>query len=294
MRYRVQHTTRYAYGSPVELAAHMVHLRPRPQSWQTVVQERIVTDPMPARRRDGFDHFGNHVTWLFMDLPHADFEVTSEAVVEVDCPPPPAPETTPSWESVAEAAHTHEGWHAVEFQFGTRMAPVDPASKAYASESFTAGRPVLEALLELNERFYREFRFRSGVTSISTPVSQVMARREGVCQDFSHAMVSGLRGIGIPARYTSGYIRTKPPPGQVKRQGADQSHAWVGAWLGPEHGWVDVDPTNGIVVRDEHVLLGWGRDFSDVSPVRGVILGGGEHAVTVSVDLEPAEDGAAA
>src|SRR5208283_1587541 len=287
MRYRVQHTTRYAYGSPVELAAHMVHLRPRARPWQTVISERIVTDPMPARRRDGLDHFGNTVTWLFLDLPHADFEVTSESVVDVNCPSPANPADTPPWESVLQTARTSEGWHAVEFQFGTAMAPINPDTKAYVSESFLPGRPVLEALLELNERFYTEFRFRSGVTTISTPVSQVMRRREGVCQDFSHAMVSGLRGIGIPARYTSGYIRTKPPPGQTKRQGADQSHAWVGCWLGPEHGWIDVDPTNGIVIRDEHVLLGWGRDYSDVSPVRGVILGGGDHSVLVSVDLEP-------
>jgi transglutaminase-like putative cysteine protease len=287
MRYRVQHTTRYAYGSPVELAAHMVHLRPRPRPWQTIISERIVADPKPARRRDGLDHFGNYVTWLFLDLPHADFEVTSESVVEVQCPPPPAAQDTLAWESVVEATRTHDGWQAAEFQFGTRMAPVDPASKAYTEQSFTAGRPVLEALLDLNERFYTEFRFRSGVTTIATPVSQVMACKEGVCQDFSHAMISGLRGIGMPARYTSGYIRTTPPPGQVKRQGADQSHAWVSAWLGPSHGWVDIDPTNGIVVKDEHVLLGWGRDFSDVSPVRGVILGGGDHVVKVAVDLEP-------
>jgi transglutaminase-like putative cysteine protease len=291
MRYRVKHTTRYAYGTPVELAAHMVHLRPRRRSWQTVISERIVTDPAPARRRDGLDHFGNHVTWLFMDLPHADFEVTAYSTVEVDCPPPPAVSDTPAWETVVDATRGPEGWEAVEFRFGTKMAPLDPASEAYAAQSFTKGRPVLDALLELNERFYTEFRFRSGVTSISTPVSQVMARREGVCQDFSHAMVSGLRGIGIPARYTSGYIRTRPPPGQVKRQGSDQSHAWVGCWLGPQFGWVDVDPTNGIVVKDEHVLLGWGRDFSDVSPVRGVILGGGDHALSVGVDLEPVDNG---
>lgn len=290
MRYRVQHTTRYAYGTPVELAAHMVHLRPRPQHWQTVISERIFTDPTPARRRDGLDHFGNHVTWLFMDRPHADFEVTSESIVEVDRGPPPAPSTTPAWETVVHDANTSEGWQAVEFRFPTPMAPLDPAAKAFVSRSFTEGRPVLEALLDLNDRFYEEFRFRSGVTTISTPVSQVMARKEGVCQDFSHAMIAGLRAIGIPARYTSGYIRTKPPPGQVKRQGADQSHAWVGAWLGPEHGWIDVDPTNGILITDEHVLLGWGRDFSDVSPVRGVILGGGDHIVSVGVDLEPLED----
>ena len=293
MRYRVQHITRYAYGSPVELAAHMVHLRPRVQPWQAVISESIVTDPMPARRTDGLDHFGNHVTWLFLDLPHADFEVTSEAIVEVDRWPPGDPAATRDWESVVEAARSPDGWEAAEFQFGTPMAPINADTKDYVAQSFTPGRPVLEALLELNERFYTDFRFRSGVTTISTPVSQVMQRREGVCQDFSHAMVSGLRGIGIPARYTSGYIRTKPPPGQVKRQGADQSHAWVGCWLGPEYGWIDVDPTNGIVIRDEHVLLGWGRDFSDVSPVRGVILGGGDHSVRVSVDLEPVEDEAA-
>ena len=291
MRYRVQHTTRYAYGSPVELAAHMVHLRPRPQPWHTVISERITTEPLPARRRDGFDHFGNHVTWLFLDLPHADFEVTSESVVEVEFPEPPAAADTPPWESVVEAARTTDGWQAVEFRFGTSMAPLDPAAKAYVSRFFTEGRPVLEALLDLNDHFYTEFRVRSGVTSISTPVSQVMARREGVCQDFSHAMISGLRGIGLPARYTSGYIRTKPPPGQTKRLGSDQSHAWVGCWLGVEHGWIDVDPTNGIVVKDEHVVLGWGRDFSDVSPVRGVILGGGDHVVSVGVDLEPVSDG---
>ncbi len=146
---------------------------------------------------------------------------------------------------------------------------------------------MLEALLELNDRIYTEFRFRSGVTTISTPVSQVMRRREGVCQDFSHVMISALRSLGLPARYTSGYIRTRPPPGQPRRQGSDQSHAWIGCWLGSEHGWVELDPTNGILVRDEHVLLGWGRDYVDVSPVRGVILGGGDHSLSVSVDLEP-------
>jgi transglutaminase-like putative cysteine protease len=207
-------------------------------------------------------------------------------VVNVDFPCPPAATATPPWEQVVEATRSHAGWQAVEFQFPTKMAPLDPAAKAYVGQSFTPGRPVLAALLELNDRFYSDFRFRSGVTSISTPVSQVMKNREGVCQDFSHALISGLRGIGLPARYTSGYIRTKPPPGQTKRLGSDQSHAWVGCWLGPDHGWIDIDPTNGIVVKDEHVLLGWGRDFSDVSPVLGVILGGGGHTITVSVDLE--------
>src|ERR1700754_2171823 len=150
MRYRVQHTTRYAYGTPVELAAHMVHLRPRPRPWQAGISERITTDPMPARRRDGLDHFGNHVTWLFLDMPHADFEVTSDAVVEVNCPPPPPAADTPPWQDVVQAAHTHDGWQAVEFRFPTQMAPIDPAARDYALTSFTDGRPVLQALLDLN------------------------------------------------------------------------------------------------------------------------------------------------
>lgn len=290
MRYRVQHTTRYSYASPVDLAAHMVHLRPRQRPWQTLVSEQILVHPTPGRRRDGVDHFGNRVTWLFLDLPHSDFEVTSDCIVDVAYPAPPEPSDTLPWETVVEAATTPAGWEAAEFQFGTKMAPVNADSKAYTGESFPAGCPILEGLLDLNTRFKRDFRFRSGVTSIATPVSQVMQRREGVCQDFTHVMISGLRGLGIPARYSSGYIRTRPPPGQPRRVGVDQSHAWVGAWMGPEHGWIDIDPTNGIVVQDEHVLLGWGRDFNDVSPVRGVILGGGDHGLHVSVDLEPIEE----
>jgi transglutaminase-like putative cysteine protease len=287
MRYRVSHVSSYAYGSPVDLAAHMLHLRPRPLPWQVVVSDRIVTEPDGARRRDAEDHFGNIVTWLFLDRPHADFIVTAESVVEVSYPRPP--DRTLPWEKIVEAALGAEAGPAAEYRFDSPMAPAITETRDFARTSFLKGRPILEALNDLNNRIYREFRFRSGVTTISTPVSQVMKRREGVCQDFSHLMVSALRGLGLPARYNSGYIRTKPPPGRPRRQGADQSHAWVGAWLGPEHGWVDLDPTNGIVVQDEHVLLGWGRDYGDVSPVLGVILGGGAHHLRVAVDLEPDE-----
>jgi len=127
------------------------------------------------------------------------------------------------------------------------------------------------------------------VTTINTPVARVLAQRAGVCQDFTHLMIAGLRALGLPARYVSGYLRTRPPPRQKPRQGADQSHAWAGAWLGPAHGWVDLDPTNDLVVHDEHVVLAWGRDYGDTSPVRGIILGGGSHTVTVAVDLAPVE-----
>jgi transglutaminase-like putative cysteine protease len=287
MRYRVSHVSSYAYGSPVDLAAHMLHLRPRSLPWQAVVSDRIVTEPEGARRRDAEDHFGNTVTWLFLDRPHADFIVTAESVVDVSFPAPP--ERTSAWETIVEAALGHDAGTAAEYRFDSPMAPANAETRDFARISFQKGRPMLEALNDLNTRIYKEFRFRAGVTTISTPVSQVMKRREGVCQDFTHLMVSALRGLGLPARYNSGYIRTKPPPGRPRRQGADQSHAWVGAWLGPEHGWVDLDPTNGIVVQDEHVLLGWGRDYGDVSPVQGVILGGGAHHLSVAVDLEPDE-----
>jgi transglutaminase-like putative cysteine protease len=287
MRYRVSHVSNYRYGNPVDLAAHLLHLRPRPLPWQTVISDRIVAEPDGARRHDAEDHFGNAVTWLFLDRPHADFSVTAQSVVEVSYPVPP--KDTASWETVAEAAIGVTAGRAAEYRFDSPMAPAVAETRDYAAASFPKGRPVLEALCDLNTRIYREFRFRSGVTTISTPVTQVMKRREGVCQDFTHLMVSALRGLGLPARYNSGYIRTKPPPGQKRRQGADQSHAWVGAWLGPEHGWVDLDPTNGIVVHEEHVLLGWGRDYGDVSPVQGIILGGGVHQLKVAVDLEPDE-----
>jgi transglutaminase-like putative cysteine protease len=289
VKYRVRHTTAYTYRKPVDLASHMLHLSPRALPHQVIVDAALHSVPEPVRTTEAVDHFGNKVTWLFLDMPHAAFEVTLDAVVEVAFPKPPAPEETLPWETVAAAARAGgPAWQASEFAFDSPMVPLDPAAGAYAARSFPPGRPVLAGVRDLTTRIRKEFAFRSGVTTISTPVSKVMQLRAGVCQDFTHVMISGLRSLGLPARYVSGYIRTKPPPGTVRRRGADQSHAWVGAWLGPEHGWVDFDPTNDLIVSDEHVVLGWGRDFGDVSPLRGVILGGGKHSLTVSVDLEAA------
>jgi transglutaminase-like putative cysteine protease len=289
VRYRVRHTTAYSYRKPVDLASHMLHLSPRPLPHQTIAATALQSMPAPVRSTEALDHFGNQVTWLFLDMPHAEFEVTMDAVVDVAFPPPPPADATPPWEDVAAAAR--EGgafWQASEFVFESPMVALDPSAAAYAAKSFPPGRPILAGVKDLTARIRREFAFRGGVTTISTPVSKVMQLRAGVCQDFTHVMISGLRSLGLPARYVSGYIRTKPPPGQVRRRGADQSHAWVGAWMGPEHGWVDFDPTNDLIVSDEHVVLGWGRDFGDVSPLRGVILGGGRHSLKVSVDLEAA------
>jgi transglutaminase-like putative cysteine protease len=284
MNWRIRHVTTYSYAEKVDMATHMLHLSPRALPGQRVLEEEIHCTPAPARMTRGADHFGNRVTWLSIDRPHDRFEVVAEALVEASFPSPPPAAETMRWEEVAAAP----GPEAVEFTFPSPMLPVNAAARDYAAVSFWPGRPVLAGLLDLNARIRRDFTFRPGVTGISTPVSQVLAQRAGVCQDFTHLMINGLRGLGLPARYVSGYIRTRPPPGGAARNGADQSHAWVGAWLGPAHGWVDLDPTNDLVVAKEHVVLGWGRDFSDVSPLRGIILGGGKHWLDVGVDLRPA------
>ena len=245
----------------------------------------MTVPPGQRRTRYALRHVTTYRYATPVDQPHDSFEDVLEAVVEVGFAPPPPADATPRWEEVRDAAGRPEGATAVEFALPSALAPADPGAGAYAAQSFPPGRPVLAGLLELNGRIRRDFAFRPGVTTISTPVSQVLAQRAGVCQDFTHLMVAGLRALGLPARYCSGYVRTRPPPGQKRRQGADQSHAWVGCWLGPALGWVDLDPTNDLVVRDEHVLLGWGRDYADISPVKGILLGGGRQALEVSVDL---------
>jgi transglutaminase-like putative cysteine protease len=288
MIYRVRHLTRYDYQTPVDLGAHLAHLRPRPLPHQRVLRASLQADPPVSWRREGVDHFGNEVSWLFHDVAHGTFEVTAEALVDVSFPKPPDPADTLPWETVVQRAWSGgpEAWQAAEYLFDSRLAPANAESKAYATASFPAGRPIFEAVWDLNTRIRRDFTFRSGVTTTSTPIQEVLRKRQGVCQDFTHLMISALRGLGLPARYVSGYIRTHPPRGQPRRLGAEQSHAWVGAWLGPEHGWVDFDPTNGIIAQEEHVVLGWGRDFGDITPLRGVILGGGEQSLLVEVHLD--------
>lgn len=281
MIYRLWHSTAYHYAEPVELAAHLLHLRPRKVPGQRVLSARLTCVPKPDHHTEVHDHFGNAATRLFLATPHTSFEVTSESIVEVNFAPPP--NETPPWEAVAALAGRVE---TADFLAPTNTVPLLAEAQALAAISFLPGRPILDALLELNERMGREFIVQTGVTSVTTPIAEVLRSRRGVCQDFTQVMLASLRGLGLPARYVSGYVRTRPSPGELRRRGADQSHAWVAAWLGPEHGWVQLDPTNGIIVRDEHVLLAWGRDFADISPLRGVLLGGGEHELKVRVDLE--------
>ena len=284
----VEHVTTYDYASRVELASHLLHLRPRELLWQRVLEFSLDAHPAPDRERWHTDHFGNAACWLFLDRAHAALEIVTRAVVDVQRRPTPAAAMTAAWEHVAGLAQRPEAAREVaEFAFGSPMAPAEPEARAYAVSSFPPGRPVLEALLDLMSRIGHDFRFDAEVTTVSTPVQRVLELRAGVCQDFAHLMIAGLRGLGLPARYVSGYLRTRPAPGQARLRGADHSHAWVQCWLGPMHGWIDLDPTNDLVVADEHVWLGWGRDYADVSPIRGVLLGGGRHSLRVSVDIEP-------
>ena len=282
---RLRHATTYSYEQPVALAAHLLHLRPRALAWQRVLEFTLTADPTPSRQRNGADHFGNPVTWMFHDEPHARFEVVSEASVELL--PRPMPVVTPPWEQVADAVRNQAwAWREAEFAFPSPFVPPLAEARLFAAPSFQPGRLIADSVTCLARRIGQEFRYQPGATTISTPLARVFARRTGVCQDFAHAMIAGLRSFGLPARYVSGYVLTQPPAGGERLRGADQSHAWVGCWLGPGLGWLDLDPTNSSIVGQEHVCLAWGRDYGDISPTRGVLLGGGSHTLSVGVDLE--------
>ncbi|MDB5412540.1 MAG: transglutaminase family protein [Rubritepida sp.] len=284
MIYALRHRTAYRYARTVDLASHLLHLKPRPLPGQRVLSAHLTCLPKPDHHTETHDHFGNAATRLFMVAPHTAFEVTAESLVEVDFPPPPPADETWPWEDVAAAGL---GAETADFLQPTGYVPLLAEATAFGAPSFPPGRTILKGLLDLNSRIRHEFTFQAGVTSTTTPIAEVLRTRRGVCQDFTQVMLAALRGLGLPARYMSGYVRTRPPAGQARRRGADQSHAWVGAWMGPTDGWVQLDPTNNIVVSDEHVVLAWGRDFSDISPLRGVLLGGGAHRLEVNVDLEP-------
>ncbi len=276
MIYRLTHLTRYDYQAAVDLSIHLAHLTPRALPCQQVGAATLATDPPLSWRRDVTDHFGNRQSWLFVDVPHATLTVTATAEVTRTAPDPPG--GAHAWDALPVPPAV------AEFALSSPLAPAHPEAGAWAAASFPPGRPVAAAALALTRRIFASFRFRPGVSTVATPVGETLARREGVCQDFTHLMLAMLRQLGVPARYVSGYIRTRPPPGGTRRLGADQSHAWVSVWDGA--GWFDLDPTNGIAVADEHVTLAWGRDYADIAPLRGLILGGGGQALSVSVALE--------
>jgi transglutaminase-like putative cysteine protease len=289
MKYEIRHRTVFFYGKPVDLAAHVLRLTPRLLPWQAVTDCRIETRPAATAETRGVDYFGNGLTFLDVAERHDRFTVELRASVEVALPAPPALDATPPWESVRDGLRDTgeiEGLEAAEFTYDSPLAMPDETSDLYAQSSFRPGRPLLDAVRDLTRRIHDDFVFDSTATVIATPLAEVMEQRRGVCQDFAHVEIAALRAMGLPARYVSGYIRTYRADGGPNLAGTDASHAWVSVFC-PGVGWVDFDPTNDLVVKDEHIVLAWGRDYGDVSPIRGVLLGGGEHTLEVAVDVKP-------
>jgi transglutaminase-like putative cysteine protease len=287
MTYRVMHTTTYFYSKLVSLCHNLAHLTPRQDARQTCRHSKLEVTPTPTLVRERLDHFGNRMTYFTVEEPHDRLTVRATSAVDVAPAAPPDPAATPPWESVRqllEQDRSPEALDACPFVFDSPYVKAGPELAHYAAPSFPPGRPVLEAALDLMRRIHREFHYDATATTITTPLQEVLELRSGVCQDFAHLEIGCLRSLGLAARYVSGYLRTQPPPGQPHLVGADASHAWLSVYC-PGHGWVDLDPTNDLVPSEKHIILAWGRDYDDVSPMKGVNLGGGRHSVTVGVDV---------
>jgi transglutaminase-like putative cysteine protease len=289
MIYEIRHVTSYDYAAPVAAARCLLRLLPRDESGQRVLRSAVELSPRPSRRHERLDFFGNRVIEAGIDNPHSALKIILEARVDVRRPQAPAAALTPIWETARRAAASCQSLgpkSPAPFLFPGRLTPLQAPVTGYARESFPEGRPVLEGALDLMRRIHADFRYDPEATEVSTPLQEAFARRSGVCQDFAHIMIVALRGLGLPAAYVSGYLRTLPAPGEKRLEGADASHAWVSLWCGPAFGWLQLDPTNNLVVCDDHIVLAVGRDYADVSPIDGVILGAGKQRLQVSVDVK--------
>ncbi len=289
MRYSVKHRSTFGYAGKVALSHHHMHLRPRDTPWQRVQDYQLSAEPSPVLLQERKDFFGNWAADMTLQEPHRQLVVKASSLVEVTAPGKRNPKEAPPWERVAaqlRAARGAELVDAQQFVFGSPHVLLGEEVLALAQEALPPGRPLLEGLIALTSQIYRDFTYKGGVTDIYTPVTEVIRKKQGVCQDFAHLQIACLRSLGLAARYVSGYLLTHPPEGQPRRIGADASHAWVSVWC-PPFGWVDADPTNDLLVADEHVTLAWGRDYGDVSPITGFMVGGGSHQVSVGVDVLP-------
>jgi len=295
MRYQVEHQTVYSYDLPVIQSQQMVHMMPRQTPFQQCVSYTLGCDPIPAEQSQRIDFFGNHTHYLTMLAPHQSLQVTSRFQVEVQPRPTiDALTQSPAWEQVQGMLKSQgtQYLEATPFIYTTARVKCSESLASYAYTCFTPQRPLLEAAMALTQKIHDEFEFDPQATDVSTPLDEVLKGRRGVCQDFAHLMLGALRSLGLACRYVSGYILTHPPPGQPRLVGADASHAWVSVYC-PVYGWVDFDPTNNCLVQQDHITVAWGRDFGDVSPMRGVVLGGGTQQLTVSVTVTPLEYAAA-
>jgi transglutaminase-like putative cysteine protease len=288
MDYKITHTTVYTYTETVPICHNEVHLTPREHPRQARLASRLAVRPQPASIDTQLDYFGNHVSFFTIEVGHERLTVTASSRVRISEPAPPLPLATP-WEAIRDRLATETGepfFEACQFAFDSPHVATSRELAAYAGKSFAPGRPWLESLLDLTRRIHTEFRYDQSATIVSTPLDEVLRLRRGVCQDFAHLEIGCLRSLGLPARYVSGYLVTAPPSGQPRLIGADASHAWVSAFS-PDYGWIDVDPTNDQIPSTKHITLAWGRDYSDVAPIKGVFIGGGRHGMSVSVDVAP-------
>jgi transglutaminase-like putative cysteine protease len=289
-RIHVLHETRYEYGFAVTLSQQLLHLTPRSFQFQHCESHHVQIDPLPNERHEAIDFFGNHTQYLAIVDPHEALTLIAESTITLL--PRPGEEIIASsiaWERVRDDLRKigdPTRLEPIKYLFESPHVSISDDLAAYARVSFFPTRSVLSAALDLTLRIYRDFTFDPDATDISTPLSELLLIRRGVCQDFAHLMIGCLRTLGIPCRYVSGYILTHPAPGKPRLIGADASHAWVSVYC-PSIGWVDFDPTNQCMVNVEHVTLGWGRDFSDVTLLRGVMLGGGEQSLDVRVTVTP-------
>lgn len=283
--YRISHRTAYVYGAPVIQSNHLLHLSPRAIANQRILSHELIIDPALTSRHDRTDYFGNPTTLISLEEEHTELSVHSLSEIEVRQAAQPPFEATTPWQDFPSGCQVLPT-EVVQFTCPSRYAKASTLLYEFARPSFPDSMPMLEGARQLMQRIFEEFRFDNTTTDVSTPVEQVLQQKSGVCQDFAHLQIAALRSVGLPARYISGYIMTHPPEGEQKLEGSDASHAWLSVWA-PETGWVDFDPTNNLVNSPEHIAIAYGRDYEDVSPISGVLLGGGEHTVSVAVDVRP-------
>ncbi|MES1258277.1 MAG: transglutaminase family protein [Acidobacteriota bacterium] len=284
MKVKTTHTTTYLYSDPVSVCHTEVHLAPRECPHQRLLSHALTIAPEPSFRTSRQDYFGNEITIFSIQEPHETLHITAESEIELQPEEPPAGALTPPWEEVLDemrGGKTDEIFRAAEFTFPSPFVKPGADCEAYGRQSFPPGRPVLEAGLDLCHRIYSDFRYDPRATTIATPVEEVLMKRSGVCQDFAHLMISCARSLGLPARYISGYLRS-----DAKTLGGEASHAWCALFC-PGFGWLEFDPTNDVMPAGNHVTIAHGRDYSDVAPVVGVALGGGEQLIHVSVSVLP-------
>ena len=290
MIYDVSHLTRYRYGALVAVNVCVLRLLPRSNHGQQVLEAHVEVTPQPLSMIERADFFANRVLDMRIETPHRELKILSHSRVVVERTAPPNATLTPPWEDVSALAAATASLDAdspAMAIYPSRLAPLFAPATNYARQSFPPRRPIYQAADELTRRIKADFAYDSRATEVTTSPVEAFARKRGVCQDFAHVMIAGLRGLGLPALYISGYIRTIPPPGKKRLAGSDASHAWVALWCGPGFGWLGLDPTNAIAAGDDHIVVARGRDYSDVSPVEGLILSSGDHDLEVEVDVIP-------